>query len=321
MVDWNLLHGRSFEGARVLVTGGAGFIGSHLVEALGGLGAEVIAFDDLSGGTWDNLSGFGKHVDKRTESILNESAIDAAAKGCKYVFHQAALGSVPRSIELPKLYYDVNVRGTVNVLEAARKADVKRLMFASSSSVYGNPPDDEARSEDQPLRPLSPYAATKAAGEHALASWAESYGLDTVAIRYFNVFGPRQNANSAYAAVIAAFAKAMQAGEPCTIYGDGEQGRDFTFISNVVHGNLLIARSEQKVAGDVFNIACGGRITINELYIYMSKLMEGKIAEPIYAGPRAGEVRISQAVIEKAKSVFSFEPIMSFEGGLPSCLV
>jgi UDP-glucose 4-epimerase len=321
VIDWKALHGDHFAGVRVLVTGGAGFIGSHLVETLVMLGADVVAFDDLSGGTWDNLDGFGESVSQLTGSILDEDAIASATKGCRYVFHQAALGSVPRSIELPSLYYDVNVGGTVNVLKAAHEAGVQRLMFASSSSVYGNPPNDEARSEDQPLMPLSPYAATKAAGEHALAAWAESYGLDTVAIRYFNVFGPRQNANSAYAAVIGAFGKAMAAGERCTIYGDGEQGRDFTYVSNVVHGNLLVARNEKNLVGEIFNIACGGRITVNQLHERMADLFEADIEKAEYAEARSGEVRMSQAVIKKAKSILGLDPIVSFEDGLSEYLL
>ena len=315
MVDWRELHGDSFEGVRVLVTGGAGFIGSHIVEALVEIGADVVAFDDLSGGTWDNLAGFGNGVKKITASILDETAIEDASEGATYVFHEAALGSVPRSIEEPKLFVDVNVRGTANVLEAARKAGVKRLLFASSSSVYGNPPDDRPRSEDQPLMPLSPYAATKATGEHLLRAWSESYGFDCVSLRYFNVFGPRQNANSAYAAVIAAFGKAISEGSPCTIYGDGEQARDFTYVANVVHGNLLAA-AQKSLTSQVFNVACGGRITVNQLHAQMSEMFASDVTAPVLAPARVGEVRTSQADIARARKELDFEEITSFEDGL-----
>ncbi|MDX1564756.1 MAG: NAD-dependent epimerase/dehydratase family protein, partial [Phycisphaeraceae bacterium] len=251
LVDWKTLHGDRFESVRVLITGAAGFIGSHLVEALVELGAEVVAYDDLSAGRWENLKGFDRSVEKITASILDQKAMTEAAEGCEYLFHQAALGSVPKSLVEPVRFTDVNVRGTACVLEAARSRKVKRLLFASSSSVYGNPPDEKPRAENEAVQPLSPYAATKAAGEQLLRAWSESYGLDAVSLRYFNVFGPRQNADSDYAAVIAAFGKAMAAGRVGTIYGDGEQARDFTYVANVVHGNLLAAACNRGLGGQV----------------------------------------------------------------------
>ena len=195
--------------------------------------------DDLSGGSEENLASFGP-VEFVDASILDRSALAACTRGCRYVFHQAALGSVPRSVEQPRLYSEVNTTGTLNVLEAAREAGVRRVMFAASSSCYGD--NDVPWVETMPVLPRSPYAATKVAGEALLRAYSASYGLDTASLRYFNIFGPRQNANSAYAAVIAAFAKALLAGEAPVIFGDGEQSRDFTYVANAVHANLLAAR-------------------------------------------------------------------------------
>jgi NAD(P)-dependent dehydrogenase (short-subunit alcohol dehydrogenase family) len=217
--QWRKLHGNSFEGRRVLITGGAGFIGSHLAEALVALGASVVVIDDLSGGSRDNIAGFSS-LTFHQGSILDQDLLKRATEGCAYVFHQAALGSVPRSVEQPRLYNEVNTTGTLNVLDAARAAGVKRVMFAASSSAYGLNPVPWV--ETMPVLPRSPYAATKVAGEGLLRAYAASYGMDTAALRYFNIFGPRQNANSAYAAVIAAFAKAYLGGRRPTIYGARE---------------------------------------------------------------------------------------------------
>ncbi len=315
-IDWRSLHQDHFEGARVLVTGGAGFIGSHLVEALASLGANTVVIDDLSGGDWANLDGFGDGVEQLTASILDAERLAEAAAGCRYVFHQAALGSVPRSIEQPERYFETNVLGTVRVLEAARKAGVQRLVFASSSSVYGNPPGDAPRIETNPLMPLSPYAATKASSEFALRAWADSYRLDTVALRYFNIFGPRQNANSAYAAVVAAFARALNAGAAATIFGDGDQSRDFTYVANAVHANLLSARCPEPIGGGVFNVACGGGISVNTLYAKMTDLFGHGGPPPQHAPPRPSEVRSSQADIGSAGKQIGYQPLVGFEAGL-----
>ncbi len=317
-IDWRSLHRDHFAGARILVTGGAGFIGSHLVEALVSLGAVTRVIDDLSGGDWANLDGFGDSVEQLTASILDAERLGEATAGCRYVFHQAALGSVPRSIEQPERYFDANVLGTVRVLEAARTAGVQRLVFASSSSVYGNPAGNAARVETNPLMPLSPYAATKASSELALRAWADSYGLDTVALRSFNIFGPRQNANSAYAAVVAAFAKALDAGAAATIYGDGEQSRDFTYVANAVQANLLAARCSEPIGGSVFNVACGGSISVNSLYAKMAQLFDYGGPAVQHAAPRASEVRSSQADIGSAGKRIGYQPIVDFEAGLAS---
>jgi UDP-glucose 4-epimerase len=315
-IDWRSLHRDHFEGERVLVTGGAGFIGSHLVEALVSLGAETRVIDDLSGGDWANLDGFADGVEQHTASILDAKRLGEAAAGCRYVFHQAALGSVPRSIEQPERYFESNVLGTVRVLEAARKAGVQRLVFASSSSVYGNPPGNAARVETDPLMPLSPYAATKASSEFALRAWADSYGLDTVALRYFNIFGPRQNANSAYAAVVAAFAVALDAGAPATIFSDGDQSRDFTYVANAVHANLLSARCPEPLHGGIFNVACGGSISVNSLYAKMAELFGYGGPPPQHAPPRPSEVRSSLADIGSAGERIGYQPLVDFEAGL-----
>ncbi|MBI1371249.1 MAG: NAD-dependent epimerase/dehydratase family protein [Phycisphaera sp.] len=318
MIDWQSIHGESFSGARVLVTGGAGFIGSHLIETLVALGADVVAFDDLSGGDWANLDGFGDGVEQITASITDAEAIGKATAGCRFVFHQAALGSVPRSLKEPELYYDVNVIGTVNVLQAARAAGVGRVMFAGSSSAYGNPPGDGStpKVETMPPLPLSPYAATKLAGEHAMRAWANSYGVDTAVLRYFNIFGPRQNPHSAYAAVIAAFAKALHVGRPGVIFGDGEQSRDFTFVANAVHANLLAARHDGPLLGEVFNVAVGGRVSVNELYQRMAARYGHADLAAVHQPSRGGDVLHSQADMSKTKRTLGYEPLVDFDTGL-----
>jgi len=317
--DWRSLHSDFFDGKRVLVTGGAGFIGSHLMEALLRLGAMVTVIDDLSGGSRENvdpfLAEFGNALTFHEASILDQDTLATATSGCAFVFHQAALGSVPRSLEQPRLYIEVNVTGTLNVLEAAREAGVRRVMFAASSSAYG---DSETlpKIENMPILPRSPYAANKAACEGMMMSWAAGYGLDTASLRYFNIFGPRQNMNSAYAAVIAAFAKALIPGNRPTIYGDGEQSRDFTFVHNAVHANLLAARCEQPIGGRVINVACGTRITVNELATQMAKMLGKPELTPIHADERAGDVKHSLADLTVARNLLGYAPIVDFEPGL-----
>ena len=335
LTDWNSLHGDAFRGRRVLVTGGAGFIGSHLCEALTTLGADVVAYDDLSGtdGRWDNLDPFfvGQKV---RDTLLNASALREAAAGCDLIFHQAAMGSVPRSVELPRQYHEVNVTGTLNVLEAARDAGVRRVMFAASSSAYGDTPT-LPKVESMPPLPRSPYAATKVAGEALLRAYAISYGtpgpgpgrdqelgvgLDTFSTRYFNIFGPRQNANSAYAAVIAAFAAALRRGERPVIYGDGEQSRDFTHVHNAVHANLLAARHPGRLDGEVCNIACGQRITVNQLAETMARALGRPDLDPEHRPERAGDVKHSLADLTLARDTLGYRPIVDFETGLRATL-
>lgn len=320
LTDWRELHGDAFEGTKALVTGGAGFIGSHLAEALTTLGAEVVVLDDLSGGDRANLDGFfhGRFVEG---SILDQDAVADAMAGCSLVFHQAAMGSVPRSVEMPRTYQQVNIEGTLNVLEAARAAGVCRVMFAASSSAYGDTPT-LPKVETMPVLPRSPYAATKVAGEGLMRAYALSYaktgGPDTACTRYFNIFGPRQNANSAYAAVIAAFAKSLLAGEHPRIYGDGEQSRDFTFVDNAVHANLLSARCKDRINGEVFNIACGQRVTVNELATQMASMLGKPELSPEHLEERAGDVKHSLAELTLARQVVGYEPIVDFASGLAS---
>lgn len=310
---WQSLHGTFFNGMRVCITGGAGFIGSHLVEALTGLGAQCVVIDDLSGGSLENISAFNPQVIEA--SILDQDAIADAVSGCRYVFHQAALGSVPRSVEQPRRYNDVNVTGTLNVLEASRLAGVQRVMFAASSSAYGNS-EVLPKIETMPPKPASPYAANKVADEAMMRAWASAFALDTVCLRYFNIFGPRQNANSAYAAVIAAFAKDLIAGKNPTIFGDGTQSRDFTFVDNAVHANLLAARHDKPLAGEVFNVACGERITVNELAEQMAVLLDRPDLTPRYMGTRAGDVKHSLADLSLIRSTLQYTPIIPFNEGL-----
>jgi UDP-glucose 4-epimerase len=311
--NWAELHGDSFGGIRVLITGGAGFIGSHLAEALSQLGASVVVLDDLSGGSQENLASFGP-VEFVEGSILDKAVVAGATRGCKYVFHQAALGSVPRSVEQPRLYNAVNTEGTLNVLEAAREAGVARVMFAASSSAYGGNPVPWV--ETMPVLPKSPYAATKVAGEALFRAYSASYGLDTACLRYFNIFGPRQNANSAYAAVIAAFAKALLAGKNPEIFGDGEQSRDFTFVHNAVHANLLAARRREPIGGELLNVGCGASVSVTELARLMAELLHAPGCPPVYKAERAGDLKHSFADLRRSNSLLGYQPIVDFRTGL-----
>jgi UDP-glucose 4-epimerase len=311
--DWRALHGSNFEASRVLVTGGAGFIGSHLVEALVALGASVAVLDDLSGGAMENLKSFSP-IEYVKASILDLDTLRRVTRDCQYVFHLAALGSVPASVDQPRHYHEVNSLGTLNVLEVARDARVRRVIFAASSSCYGD--NDVPWVETMPVRAHSPYAATKIAGEALLRAFSVSYGLDTVSLRYFNIFGPRQNANSAYAAVIAAFAKAVLAGKPPMIFGDGEQTRDFTYVHNAVHANLLAARNQKPLGGEAINVGCGDRVTVRQLADLVLDILGRRDLTIAYAAERAGDLKHSYADLRLARSVLGFEPIVRFEDGL-----
>ena len=319
ITDWPELHGSCFEGDRVLVTGGAGFIGSHLCFALAQLGAQVVALDDLSGGERANLESAQTVGSDRIElvegSLLDKTTLAACTDGCRFVFHQAALPSVSRSIEHPLLFHEVNVTGTINVLEAARRSRVERVMFAASSSAYG---DAKTLPKTETMAPLpqSPYAATKLAGEHQVRAYAACFDLDAVSLRYFNIFGPRQNANSAYAGVIAAFAKALVTGQDPQIDGDGQQSRDFTYVANAVQANLLAARTQQPIGGEVINVGSGVRISINELATTMAEELGRTDLQPQFRPPRPGDVKHSLADVSKAKTVLGYCPIVSFREGV-----
>jgi nucleoside-diphosphate-sugar epimerase len=296
-----------------LVTGGAGFIGSHMVDALLADGHTVRVVDNFLTGKRENLLHVLDRIDLREISITDLDALHEAMQGIDYVFHMAALASVPRSVADPIASNDNNVTGTLNVLIAARDAGVKRVVFAASSSAYGNL-ESEFKSEDMLPCPLSPYAAAKLAGEQYCQAFTEVYGLETVAVRYFNVFGPRQDPLSTYAAVIPKFVTAMLDDQSPVVEGDGLQSRDFTYIDNVVHGNLLACHTEG-VAGEVINIACGDRINLLDMIEMMNTIM-GKNIKPAFTDPRPGDVKHSRAAIDKARRLLGYEPVVSFQEGL-----
>jgi nucleoside-diphosphate-sugar epimerase len=293
-----------------LVTGGAGFIGSHLCEELLRRGHQVRVSDDLSTGKRGNLQ---RGVEFVEGDLADLATARRVVEGCHYVLHQAAIPSVPRSVKDPLTSHRANVDATVNMLIAARDAGVKRLVFAGSSSAYGDTPTLPKR-EDMPNGPLSPYALQKVIGEQYLQMFTKLYGLETVTIRYFNVFGPRQDPSSPYSGVISVFATALLDGRSPKIYGDGEQTRDFTYVANVVDG-VLRACEAPGVSGEIINVATGGRISVNQLFRTMRELIGGSV-EPTYSDPRPGDVRDSQADIGKARRLLGYEPTVSFEEGL-----
>lgn len=296
-----------------LITGGAGFIGSHLVERLVRDGQHVRVLDNLSTGKWENIEPFLAAVEFITGDIRDLKVVQQAVEGVDYVLHQAAVPSVPRSVKDPLVTNSANVDGTLNILIAARDAGVKRVVYASSSSVYGDTPILPKREEMRPT-PRSPYAVSKLAGELYCQVFYHVYGLETVALRYFNVFGPRQDPKSQYAAVVPKFITALLRGEPPTIFGDGEQSRDFTYVENVVEANLLAAKAPG-VAGQVFNIACGERLTVNQLAAILSEII-GVNLEPEHVPPRPGDVRYSLADISKARKLLGYEVKVDVREGL-----
>ena len=298
--------------AKYLVTGGAGFIGSHLSEELARRGHTVRVADSLITGKRSNLEHV-PGVEFLEGDLADEPFAHRAANGMDYVLHQAAIPSVPRSVKDPVSSNRANVDATLNMLVAARDAGVKRLVFAGSSSAYGNTPT-LPKHEAMPTNPLSPYALQKVVGEQYLQMFTRLYGLETVSIRYFNVFGPRQDPSSPYSGVISVFATALLENRPPTIYGDGGQTRDFTYVANVVDG-VLRACEADGASGEVINVATGGRISLNQLFTTMRSLV-GSEVEPTYVETRAGDVRDSQADISKAKRILGYQPSVSFEQGL-----
>jgi UDP-glucose 4-epimerase len=301
-------------GARVLVTGGGGFIGSHLVLHLLEHGYDVRVLDNFATGRRSNVSALGADVELIEGDIQSYERVTKAIAGCEVVFHQAALPSVPRSVQDPLTSNATNVIGTLNVLLAARDHEVRRVVCASSSSVYGSSAGTAPKREDQPSVPISPYATAKLAGEGYARSFNGVYGLETVALRYFNVFGPRQDPTSQYAAVIPNFITALLAGEPPVIFGDGEQSRDFTYVANVVQANML-AMDAPRVAGKVYNVACGERVTLTRLVRELRELLGAEV-EPVYAAPRPGDVRHSLADLTLARRELGFEPSVLLREGL-----
>jgi UDP-glucose 4-epimerase len=296
-----------------LVTGGAGFIGSHLVEGLLARGEQVRVLDDFSSGRDANLKAVRGRVDLVTGSVTQPDLVAKAAGGCDVIYHLAAIPSVAKSVEDPRLVHEVCATGTLNVLDAARQGKVRRVIFAGSSSAYGDQPGD-ARTEDDLLLPLSPYAAAKLAGEHYASSFTAVYGLETVRLRFFNVFGPRQDPSSPYSGVIALFIAAMSQGRQPKIYGDGLQSRDFVYVENVV-GAMLKAAAAPSAAGKVYNIGNGGSSIILDLVSALNQLL-GSHIQPVHAPPRAGDIRFSQADISRARRDLGYDPSVSFLEGL-----
>lgn len=299
-----------------VVTGGAGFIGSHIAARLLGDGHRVHVVDNLLTGNPENLDyleGLGGDYVHHHASITDLEALHPIFAGADYVYHQAALPSVPRSIDDPLETHNHCVTGTLNVLVAARDAGVKRVIYAASSSAYGDIEGDH-KTEDMTPRPLSPYGVAKLAGEYYCQAFNEVYGLETVALRYFNVFGARQDPASHYAAVIPKFITAILKGEQPTIYGDGSHSRDFTYIDNVVHGNLLAAKAPD-AAGQMMNLATGGRVSLLELVVKINALL-GTDIEPIHTEPRPGDILHSRAGVDKARDLLDFSPVVDFEEGL-----
>lgn len=299
--------------SKYLVTGGAGFIGSNIAEALVQRGDTVRVLDNLSTGFTHNLDAFD--VELVEGDITDAATVARAMEGIDFVFHQAALASVPRSVKDPLATNDACVTGTVNVLHAAKKAGAKRVVYAASSSAYGDQPFMSKRESDLPA-PLSPYAVAKLAGEYYCHAFWQTYGLETVCIRYFNVFGPRQDPGSPYSAVIPLFITALLEGRRPVIYGDGEQTRDFTFIKNVVHGNLLAASAKaEDVAGKTFNVANGKSISLNQMLSQLNTLL-GTDVQPVFEDARVGDVRDSLADISNARQFLGYEPVVTFDDGL-----
>ncbi len=298
---------------KFLVTGGAGFIGSNLVEGLLLKGHSVRVIDNFSTGKRENLFSFLAKIELVEGDIRSYHIVQEAVDGIDVILHQAALPSVPRSIKDPITSNEVNVVGTLNILQAANDEKVKRIVFASSSSVYGDNPE-LPKHEGMIPNPLSPYAVSKLAGEKYCGVFSRIYGLETVALRYFNVFGPRQDPNSIYSAVIPRFITAIMNNQSPLIYGDGEQSRDFTYISNVVHANYLAGTVECEL-GLFANCACHDRITLNELVAMINKIL-GKNVKPIYKDARQGDIKHSFAAIEKAKEKLGYQPLVRFEDGL-----
>lgn len=304
-----------------LVTGGAGFIGSNLVEALLKKGHTVRVLDDLSQGHQENIDLF---IENENFTFIKGDIRDLdtcikATEGVDYVSHQAAWGSVPRSIEIPLLYEKINIKGTLNMLEASRQNGVKKFVYASSSSVYGDEPN-LPKQEGREGNVLSPYALTKKVNEEYAKLYTDLYGLDTYGLRYFNVFGRRQDPNGAYAAVIPKFIQQLLNDEQPTINGDGKQSRDFTYIENVIEANLKAFKADSKYAGEAFNIAYGGREYLVDLYHHLADSLEKDI-EPIFEPERAGDIKHSNADISKAKMMIDYTPSYSFEKGIKEAIV
>ena len=302
---------------RTLVTGGAGFIGSHLADGLVRRVDRVRLFDNVSSGTWANVAALGDAVERVEADLRDEAAVRRATDGVEVVFHLAADPSVPRSVADPRTCYDVNLTGTLNVLQAAREAGCRRVVFASSCAVYGDDPALPKRETMAP-RPGSPYASSKLAGEELCRVFWRLYGLETVSLRFFNVYGPRQDPRGPYASVIPRFIDALRPGSTPTIHGDGEQTRDFVFVGDVVQANLRAA-SAANAAGGIYNVASGQSVSLNRLLATLAGLL-GRDAVATYAPARQGDVRHSAADVSAARAVLGFDPRVSLQDGLAHTL-
>ncbi len=295
------------------MTGGAGFIGSHLVRFLLDRGARVRVLDNFSTGKRENLSEVEERIEVIEGSLSSERDVEAAVEEVDYVLHQAAIPSVPRSVDHPLDSHESNATGTLRLLWSAARAGVKRLVYASSSSVYGANPT-LPKVESMATEPLSPYAVSKLSGEQYASVFHRLYGLETVSLRYFNVFGPRQDPNSPYSGVVSRFIDAIASGTPPTIHGDGEQTRDFTYVANVASANFA-ATEKREAAGSVYNIGCATRVSVNELWRVMAELTGSKL-QPHYAPSRSGDVPHSLADIGRARKDLRFEPTVDLREGL-----
>ncbi|WAA12117.1 SDR family oxidoreductase [Fervidibacillus halotolerans] len=303
-----------------LVTGSAGFIGSNLVEAILNLGYKVRGLDNFSTGKRENVEEFINHPNYEfiEGDIRDLETCKKVTVGVDFVLHEAAWGSVPRSIEMPLLYEEINIKGTLNMMEAARQNGVKKFVYASSSSVYGDEPT-LPKKEGREGNVLSPYALTKKVNEEYGKLYYKLYGLETYGLRYFNVFGRRQDPNGAYAAVIPKFIKQLLKDEQPTIHGDGKQSRDFTYIENVIEANLKACQASSEAAGQVYNIAYGGREFLIDIYNHLVKAL-GKNIEPIFGPPRKGDIKHSNADISKAREMLGYEPEWDFERGIEAAI-
>ncbi|MFG0307334.1 MAG: NAD-dependent epimerase/dehydratase family protein [Phycisphaerales bacterium JB040] len=309
----------AFDAKTVCVTGGCGFIGGHLCDALHSLGAAVRVIDDCSSSSSEHVCSLIDLDPERLRfvraSILDPQGLAEAVRGSDAVFHLAAIGSVPRSIEDPARSWAVNATGTLRVLEAARAFGVRRVVYSASSSAYGES-ETLPKVESMPADPVSPYAASKLAGEELCRVWSRCYGLSTACLRYFNVFGPRQPAGSAYAAVIPAVLEKLGKGQSPVIHGDGEQTRDFTPVANAVLANLLAASSTTPLTGEAMNVGLGVRVSINQLVRRLASMMDAEGLEPVHADSRAGDVRHSLADLSRAGELIGYAPVTGFDEGL-----
>jgi len=298
---------------RALVTGGAGFIGSHIAQRMVESGHEVVVLDNFSSGSRANIAAIGKDVRVVEGDVRDLATVESCAAGCDVVFHEAAIVSVPYSVEHPQESHDVNIQGTLNVLQAARKAGTRRVVFASSAAIYGEEPT-LPKTEAMRPEPMSPYGVEKLTGEHYLATWSKLFGVETVALRYFNVFGPRQDPKSAYSGVISIFVDRILGGRPITFFGDGAQVRDFVYVANVVDANIL-ASTREGASGKAFNVACGKRTTLLELASLIERAADRTVTRTFAEG-RAGDIKESLADITRAREELGYSPGVDVEEGL-----